>query len=94
VNAAYAEHPEDAGDVRAMLGLKPAGKEPDSREPHMSAIINAPTATNSATAAHAAEAKTAATVGAGREVMVTAGANATSAANTFEQRVTQETGTH
>ncbi|MFI5069133.1 MAG: hypothetical protein ACHP9Z_34845 [Streptosporangiales bacterium] len=57
-------------------------------------VINAPTMPNTASAAHAVEVKTTPTVGAGREVMDTAGANATSAAQTFEQRCSQETGSH
>jgi len=40
------------------------------------------------------ETRVAATVGSGREVMKAAGTNATSPANTFEQRITQESGTH
>lgn len=46
------------------------------------------------TTVSALEARTVATVGAGREVMTGASSNATSPANTFEGRITQETGTH
>lgn len=40
------------------------------------------------------EVRVTATVGAGRESMTGAGANATSAAHTFEGRAAQELGTH
>ena len=40
------------------------------------------------------EARVTATVGAGRESMTQAGQNGSSQANTFEARITQESGTH
>jgi len=40
------------------------------------------------------ETRVTATVGAGREAMAQAGQNGSSPANTFEARITQETGTH
>ena len=49
---------------------------------------------NSTMADHVHEARITPTVGAGREVMLRAGENATSSAHTFEGRVTQESGGH
>lgn len=40
------------------------------------------------------EARVVATVGSGREAMAQAGQNGSSQANTFEARITQESGTH